>query len=255
MKVGALAIVAIMAFSSSVWADASAYVVHGIPGGDLGLDPELPVDISVNGDCALQDFRFGDIAGPLSLPAGSYDIAISLADFEDACSNGPVIEVNGLVLEDDTSYSIVAHLDTNGAPVASAFVNNLSATGRGKSRVIVHHTANAPLVDVTVSREADGTGPSLTIGDFANGDQADAEVRPGEWWVAIAPAGSMMPVFGPVFVELNPFTGYLVYAVGSVDTGSFTLLLEPVSGLKPMGPSAIQAGKPSKTQAGLRRGN
>jgi hypothetical protein len=59
-------------------------------------------------------------------------------------------------------------------------------------------------------------------------------VRPGEWWVSIAPAGTGMPVFGPAAVELMPFTAYLVYAVGSVDTGSFTLLIQPVMGLKPM---------------------
>jgi hypothetical protein len=216
------------------WADAAVYVVHGIPGGDLGLDPDLPVDISVNGTCAIQDFRFGDILGPIDLPAGTYDIDISLADPNNPCGNPPVISVTGLMLMDDVNYSIVAHLDELGAPVASAFVNNVDATGRGKSRLIVHHTAAAPAVDVTVSREPDGTGPSLTIANFLNGDQAETEVRPGGWWVAIAPAGTGMPVFGPTEVELSPFTAYLVYAVGSVDTGSFTLLVKPVMGLKPM---------------------
>jgi hypothetical protein len=28
--------------------------VHGIPGKDLGLDRSLPVDIAVNGQCALK---------------------------------------------------------------------------------------------------------------------------------------------------------------------------------------------------------
>ena len=38
---------------------ATVYVLHGIPGEDLGLDPELPVDVSVNGACALPGFTFG----------------------------------------------------------------------------------------------------------------------------------------------------------------------------------------------------
>jgi hypothetical protein len=243
-----VALVSVLAFTGSVWADASVYVVHGIPGGDLGLDPDLPVDVSVNGACALQDFRFGDIVGPIDLPAGSYDIAISAADPDDPCGNPPLISVSGLMLEDDVSYSIVAHLDADGGATASAFANNVDPTGRGKARLIAHHTAAAPAVDVTISREADGTGPSLTIEDFANGDQTDAEVRPGDWWVSIAPADANTPVFGPAPVELEPYTAYLVYAVGSVETGSFTLLVQPISGLKPapfgasrrMGPPSVR---------------
>ncbi len=233
-SISSLALASVLAFTCAAWADATVYVVHGIPGSDLGLDPELPVDISLNGECAIQDFRFGDILGPLELPAGTYDIEISLADAENPCGNPAVISVAGLELMDGVNYSVVAHLDELGSPIASAFVNNVDPTGRGKARLIAQHTAAAPAVDVTVAREEDGTGPSLTISDFVNGDQAEAEVRPGEWWVSIAPAGSGMPVFGPVAVELEPFTAYLVYAVGSVDTGTFTLLVEPVPGLKPM---------------------
>ena len=94
--------------------------------------------------------------------------------------------------------------------------------------------AAAPAVDISVRRDGPDS-PGLDIYDFMNGDQAAAEVRPGEWYVAIAPAGSDMPVFGPAAVELSPYAAYLVYAVGSVDTGSFTLLLERIGGLKPMG--------------------
>jgi hypothetical protein len=233
-SISSIALISVLAFTCSAWADATVYVVHGIPGSDLGLDPELPVDISVNGSCEIQDFRFGDILGPIELPAGSYDIEISESDPNNPCGNPPVISVTGLELMDGVNYSVVAHLDEFGTPTATAFVNNADPTGRGKSRLIAHHTAAAPAVDVTVAREEDGTGPSLTIPDFVSGDQAEAEVRPGEWWVSIAPAGSGMPVFGPVAVELEPFTAYLVYAVGSVDTGTFTLLIQPISGLKPV---------------------
>lgn len=234
MTLGSVAFLAVLAFTSAAWADATVYIVHGIPGSDLGLDPDLPVDISVNGNCAIQDFRFGEILGPLELPAGFYDIDISLADPNNPCGNPPVISVAGLELEDDVNYSIVANLDPSVQPVASVFVNNLEPTGRGKCRLPVHHTANAPTVDVKVARNENGTGPKLMIPDFEYGNQAEAEVRPGEWWVSIAPAGSGMPVFGPVMVELEPFTGYLVYAVGSVNTNTFTLLIKPVMGLKPM---------------------
>jgi hypothetical protein len=91
----------------------------------------------------------------------------------------------------------------------------------------VHHTAAAPTVDVTVQRSF-FSWRNLTIEDFSNGDQAAANVWPGRWEVSIAPAGSSDPVFGPVALKVRPFRTYLIYAVGSVDTGSFTLLVEPV---------------------------
>jgi hypothetical protein len=114
---------------------------------------------------------------------------------------------------------------------ASKFDNDFSATGRGKARLIVQHTADAPMVDVQVSRNG-GKSPRLTIEDFANGDQAVAETRPGEWYVSIMPAGEMTPVFGPVMVELEPFTAYRIFAVGSVADETFTLLVYATGGLK-----------------------
>jgi hypothetical protein len=213
--------------------EAMVYVVHGIPGQDLGLDPALPVDVSVNGACALEGFVFGDIVGPLPLPADMYDIAISLANEGDPCGNDPVIDAS-VELVGGLNYSIVAFLDDGGSPTAGLFENDVTPTGRGKARLIVQHTANAPAVDISVRRDGPDS-PGLDIYEFINGDQAAAEVRPGEWYVAIARAGSDMPVFGPLALELSPYTDYLVYAVGSVDTGSFTLLLEQIDGLKPLG--------------------
>lgn len=43
-------------------------VVHGVP--------DLEVDVYVNGDLTLEGFQFGDVAGPLSLPAGTYEVEI-----------------------------------------------------------------------------------------------------------------------------------------------------------------------------------
>jgi hypothetical protein len=209
------------------------YVVHGIPGEDLGLDPDLLVDVSVNGACALEGFAFGDIVGPIALAADTYDIAISLENENDPCGNDPVIEAS-VDLMGGVNYSIVAYLSEDGSPTAGLFENDVTPTGRGMARLIVQHTAAAPAVDISVRRDGP-MSPGLDIYDFMNGDQAAAEVRPGEWDVAITPAGGDIPVFGPVTVELSPYAAYLVFAVGSVDTGSFTLLLERIGGLKPMG--------------------
>ena len=44
------------------------YVVHGIPG--------VPVDVYVNDNNQLPNFQPSTVAGPLTLPAGDYNIKI-----------------------------------------------------------------------------------------------------------------------------------------------------------------------------------
>ena len=79
------------AFAQGNKNSAYAYVVHGIPGQDLGLDPALPVDVSVDGACAIPGFVFGQIVGPVPLPAGDREIAIALANSDEPCSNDPIL--------------------------------------------------------------------------------------------------------------------------------------------------------------------
>ncbi|NJN95214.1 MAG: DUF4397 domain-containing protein [Anaerolineales bacterium] len=101
-------------------------VVHGIPGQALGADPALPVDVSVDGECVLPGFTFSKIAGPLSLPVDTYRIAISLANTAAPCSNAPVIGPLNVPVAKGENVSIVAHLNGQGEPTASKFVNNVS---------------------------------------------------------------------------------------------------------------------------------
>jgi hypothetical protein len=208
------------------------YVVHGIPGEDLAMDPELPVDVFVNDAiCLLEGFEFGEIVGPVTLDPGDYNVKISLANESDPCTNSAVIEAD-LTFETGKNYSVVAHLTEMGDPTGSLFENNVYPTGRGKARIIAHHTAAAPSVDVTVERNSDPGAPRIVVQNFTNPDQVAAEVRPGGWQVSIAPAMSFTPVFGPVEVTLKPFTAYLIYAVGSLSEETFTLLVKPIYGLK-----------------------
>ena len=213
--------------ATSALAQGTVYVVHGIPGDDLGLDTNLPVDISVNGACALQGFVFGEIAGPLPFDAGSYDINIGLADDSNPCAADPVISAAGIQVENGVNYSIVAHLDEGGAPTASVLVNDVS-TSRYAARVNVAHTAAAPTVDARLKR----TGKKWwwwnrgeTIGHLSNGENADRLVRAGNYEVTLSPAGQRQVVFGPVPASLERGVAYGVYAVGSLGTGSLTLLV------------------------------
>jgi hypothetical protein len=228
----------------------TAYVVHGIDGDDFDLDPELPVDVFVSGlGCALEGFKFGDRVGPLSVPAGSYDITISLADMDNPCDGTDVIVLSGVELAEGANSTIIAHRTYDGSPgagdqldlgvTASLFANDFTNTGRGKARMLAHHTALAPSVDVVVSRDYEDMGaPSVTVPDFTNptapGDvvlsQINAEFRPGEWDVALEVSGTT--VFGPDMLELQPFTATYIYAVGDFAGGTFQYLVYTEGGLK-----------------------
>ena len=203
--------------------NASIYVIHGIPGAG-----GFPVDVSVDGACALPGFTFGTRAGPISLPAGTYTIAVH-APSDGACGGPAAIGPVDLTFAGGDNKTIIAHLTDGGAPTASVFDNDFSRTGRGNARLIAHHTAAAPAVDVVVARNYFSGGPRITVPGFANGNQIITEVRPGDWQLTLELGG--VAVYGPTSLTLNPFTAYSIYAVG-VFPDSFQYLVYANSGLK-----------------------
>ena len=216
MAIAILPIIAATMIGSVVpaFADATVYVVHGIP--------DVPVDIAVDGGCALENFLFGDQAGPLSLPAGDHQITISLANMADPCNGDVVLDVS-VPFVDGENVTVIAYLDEMGNPTAGKFANDFSRPDPGTARIILHHTAAAPVVDAAIDRDMDAMF-SPAIEDFGNGDQIVTSLRPGEWYVWLAAAGSTDPAFGPQLVKFKPFMVYRVYAVGSLTAGNLQLL-------------------------------
>ena len=202
---------------------AIVYVVHGIPGEDLMLDPDLPVDISLNGVCALPGFTFGEITDALPLTPGVYNVKIGLADSANPCNESAVIEAD-VDLFAGSNVTIIAHLTEAGEPTASVFPNQLGiGCSLFRSPLVVHHTAAAPIVDVIANRRRWGR-KLLRLEDLINGDQGILGTRPGPWKVSIAPAGTTTPVFGPVNLWLRNRNAYFLYAVGSLDNETLTVL-------------------------------
>jgi hypothetical protein len=253
-----LTILALIGANSTIAEDGltTAYVVHGINGDDfvdLELDTNLPVDVYVNGTtdlgCAIPGFEFGDRVGPIELPAGGYDITISLAGEGDPCSGAAVIELTGVELAGGANQTIIAHRTADGSTgngdllglgiTASLFDNDFSATGRGKARILAHHTAKAPTVDVVITRDYDSPrAPNVTVPGFTNPtaggevlSQIKEEFRPGEWDVALEVDGGT--AFGPDLLKLKPYTATYVYAVGNFgEPFTFQYLIYTEKGLK-----------------------
>lgn len=208
---------------------AKVYVVHGINGSDLGLSTELPVDISVDGACALPNFVFGQITDAINLPAGTYSVAIRPANSGSPCAEAPILGPIDLTFADNSSYAVVAHLDGNGNPTASLFTLNTASVRRGMSRIIAFHTAAAPVVDLRVGRNLMKLPVrALVAPNFANGDSRSLDVPAGRWQAALYLPGTLTRVFGPANLVLFPQNIYLVFAVGNFNNGTFTLLTKVI---------------------------
>lgn len=225
----AVAMLAVAGFAQA----ADVTVVHGVPG--------LAVDVYVNGDLTLENFEFETITDPLDLPAGTYEIAIRAAG--DPADADPALSGSATV-GDDTNASIVAHLDESGNPALTVFVNDTSAVAPGEARLTVRHTAAAPAVDVL----ADG---SALFTNLSNPDEQSGDVAAGTYSAAVAATGTTDPVIGPVDLNLDAGTGYIVYAVGSLDDGNLNVLVQSIAGLggSPSGVPSGDAGLASSSSS------
>jgi len=219
-KIATLLVLAITFIpSSAAVADVKASVIHGIPG--------AVVDVYVNDGLFLPGFTFGTVTGQVSLQAGNYDIKVYLAG-QDPTSSLPILTL-AAALSEGQNVSVVAHLNGNGAPALTPFFNDDStiANERGlppaavlSSRLFVRHVALAPTVSVIAN------GKSLFT--LSNGTEAGADIRTHGYAAWLALPGKKRPVFGPV--SLKPDAGNLlvVYAVGSIQDGSFTVLTQSI---------------------------
>src|SRR5690349_18349156 len=132
---GAVAALGMIAPASAATAsNAVLSVLHGIP--------DTPVDVYVNGELTLDDFQPGDLAGPLDLPAGDYEVALTAPDAADA--SAPILGPATLTLEAGKSYTATANLDEAGTPALNLFTNDIATTKAGEGRLTVRHVAAAP---------------------------------------------------------------------------------------------------------------
>lgn len=228
-----LALPAGAAFAQS--SDGTVTVLHGIPG-----DGGFPVDIYVNGDYSapfIPGLTFAEFAGPVTLPAADYSIEIYGAG-ADPASTDPALGPLVVTLPAGANATIEAHLDASGAPTASVFVNDISEIDAGNTRLTVRHTAAAPTVDVLAN---DG----VLFAALSNPNEASGDVPAATYNAKVVPTGATDPVVFEADLALAEGTSTIVYAIGSLDGGSFTVAVQTISGL-----GAAPAGVPTGT-AGL----
>jgi hypothetical protein len=214
---GAAAIAAAIALAGPAQAaegDAQLSVLHGVPG--------LTVDVWVNGERTLDDFTPGTLAGPLALPAGAYELAITASDAADA--SAAVIGPVSVTLAANGNYTAVANLDAGGNPTANLYTNDVSQIAAGKGKLTVRHAAAAPAVDVLA-------GGTAVISNLANPNEQTLTLDPGTIPAAVAAAGTTTPVIGPADVTVAEGTHTIVYAWGSLANNNLQLAVQTIEGL------------------------
>lgn len=225
---------AVAALSAVAWAgtaapvaaqapDARIHLLHGIPG--------VVVDVEAGGEAVFEGFEFGDTQD-LSALAGQTltDLQVKVAGTEDVA-----IEAGDVTLPDSGNHTIIAHLDADGTPSLAVFTNDTSAIAAGQGRLTVRHAAAAPAVDVL----ANG---SPAFAGVVNGAEGSADLPVGTVSGSVVPAGATEPVvIGPADLAIADGTSLIVYAVGSLEDESLTVLTETVTGLG-TAPAAIQTG-------------
>lgn len=194
--------------------EATVSVLHGVPG--------LTVDVFANGEELIPGFEPGTLTDPLSIPAGTYDIAIFPEG--EGPDGDPAIEASGVEVPAGVNATIVAHLSEDGEPTASVFVNDVSELAAGQARVTVRHTAAAPAVDVRVN----GTP---TFEGLTNPNEASADVDAGTIEADVVLAGTDTVALGPAELELAEGTSTIVYAWGSAEDENLDLAVQTIDGL------------------------
>jgi Domain of unknown function (DUF4397) len=194
--------------------NAQVSILHGVPG--------ATVDVYANGKSLLKNFKPGTLTDPQSLPAGTYDLKVVAAG--DGADGDAVMEADNVKVPGGANITVVAHLNEDGDPSLTPFVNDVSKIPAGKARITVRHTAAAPAVDVRA-----GGDPVFT--NLSNPNEKSAEVDAGTLKADVVLEGTDDVVIGPASLNLAEGTSTIVYAWGSAEDNNLKLAVQTVKGL------------------------
>ena len=199
------------------------HLIHGIPDTD--------VDVAAGGAVVIPDFSFGDTQDLSGFAGQTLEgVEVLLAGTDTVA-----IDVGDLTVPTSGNVTVIAHLDADGTPTVSIFVNDTSTIAAGEGRLVVRHTAAAPEVDIL----ANGSAAFTSV---PNGAEGSVDLATGTISAEVVPAGATEPVvIGPADLPIEEGSSLIVYAVGSLDGDSLTVLTEVITDLGPV-PNVVNTG-------------
>ena len=226
-----IAIAAMVVSLLSVWpalAQSYTYVVHGIPGRDVGeaYNPSFPIDVSVDGACIVKNAQFGNIIGPVEIPSGAVTVLAYTANATNPCSGRAILGTQAGVASGQT-ISVVAGETANRALTFNPLIVDLRPVAFNSGRVVVYHQADAPTLDVGAALTADQQNVTLSdigLAGIGPGQGKAAVVKSGTVYLGrVTFPGAAEPSYGPP-TTVGDRAVEVEYLVGSAATGSLTVI-------------------------------
>ncbi len=175
----------------------------------MHASPDAPnVDIFVNGQAVLTDVPFFAYSDYLSLPDGTYQVAIAPA----GAGTDAAVFVGDLAVAGGQTLTVAAMNFVSNFEVY-AYEEDVSPVPAGQARVrIIHASPNAPAVDIKLA----GTDV-VAVAGAAFTDAAILEVDAGSYQFDISPAGSASVVFTTPGLTFESGWSYTLVATGDLN--------------------------------------
>lgn len=185
--------------------NANLQVIHLAP---FATGPDTAVTVSLNGGDVLTDFVFGESTAYISVPAGSYDVAVTPNGASDPAITGTVSLAAG------NDYTAVAIGDGSNQDLALLpLLNNNAAPEMGNAHLRLGHLAPFAAGNATADvRLQDGTAvlEGVNFGDVAGYLPLPA----GEYDLKITTPGGDTTLIDLMPVTLDEGVIYTAFAVG-----------------------------------------
>jgi hypothetical protein len=177
----------------------------------MHASPDAPaVDIYVDGKAVLTNVPFFTLSGALSLPNGTYKVAITPA----GAGLGAAVLTTDLKVENGYAGTVVA-LNSLANLTVKLYEDDMSPIPAGKARVrVIHASPDAPAVDIKLA----GTSTAV-VSKAAFTDAATVEVAAGTYAFDITPAGASTVVFTTPALRFEAGWSYTLVATGFLKGG------------------------------------
>jgi len=217
--------------------DASVFIVHGIPGLDIGEEASYPVDVYINGIKRLSAVKYGQIK-PIKIPSGIATIEFYKAGMGPEAGYSPVL-AEDFSFKKSESASIVGYIHPDGETRLVKFSNDFSPAGDpSKCRVIIHNICEeAQLTIWLYNKKQNDYHPWVENDVLETGDKNVFEIATKSlvgyyngtwiWWLHIDDGTNHVNLHDKP-LSLTAGKGILVYLVGSSTTKTFKVIKKVV---------------------------
>jgi len=202
-------------------------VIHGIPG--------AVVDVYVDGNLALEDFRPRTVTAPIELPAGPTDIVVAPAN-GDPITDALIDQT--VDVPPASNVSLVASILDNGDLGLQAFVNDTTPVPFNETRYLLRNAGDTPEKAAGIYGFSEGF---LTLAGLFPGDESQSATFPSEdgpffitGGYGIAGPGTRVPFFSGALPNFDgeaakSYVGFIVGSAELDDVGSLTVVVQELT--------------------------